>query len=347
MKYDTKQDGVIDLVEIDKKREHFFREITPDRVLHMVEKTGVKATGRVLQLNSMENRVFEVEIDVDDVKSKYDRYRVVKFLRPDRWSVEAIEEEHRFLFALQENEVPVAAPLHFVSGKTIEADTETGILAVVYPRIGGRSPDELGDDQYQTLGRLIARLHIVGKSLKVVHRPSLTPDTYGTENIDWLYANRSLPLQHESQYFDLAEEIIDYSKVLYSGIHLHALHGDCHLGNILFGTDGLFFVDFDDMLIGPAIQDLWLLVSGTDQFGKQQLSRLIAGYNDLSRFNQDECRLIEVLRALRYICFSTWIAKRWKDPAFPKAFPQFGTDDYWQGQVQDLQNQLAAIRGSI
>lgn len=328
----------------DKKKQAFFRDITPDRVLSMVEKTGVKATGRVLQLNSMENRVFEVEIDAEEVKSKYDRYRVVKFLRPDRWSVEAVEEEHHFLLALQENEVPVAAPLHFLSGKTIQVDDETGILAIVYPRIGGRSPDELTDEQYRTLGRLIARMHIVGKSQNVSHRPSLTPFTYGTENIEWLYQNRAIPMQHEARYMEVAEEVVTYATKLYRGIHMQALHGDCHLGNILNGSDGLFFVDFDDMLIGPAIQDLWLLVSGTDDWGKEQFKRILEGYNDLSHFNFDEFRLIEVLRALRYICFSTWIAKRWQDPAFPKAFPHFGTDDYWQGQIQDLQNQLNSIR---
>jgi Ser/Thr protein kinase RdoA (MazF antagonist) len=336
--------GVLELDDSDKKKQAFFRDITPDRVLSMVEKTGVKATGRVLQLNSMENRVFEVEIDAEEVKSKYDRYRVVKFLRPDRWSVRAVEEEHKFLLALKENEVPVAAPLHFLSGKTIQADDETGILTIVYPRIGGRSPDELTDEQYRTLGRLIARMHIVGKSQIVSHRPSLTPFTYGTENIEWLYQNRAISMQHEAEYIAVAEEIITYATKLYRGIHLQVLHGDCHLGNILNGSDGLFFVDFDDMLIGPAIQDLWLLVSGTDDWGKEQFKRILEGYTDLSHFNFDEFRLIEVLRALRYICFSTWIAKRWQDPAFPKAFPQFGTDDYWQGQIQDLQNQLTSIR---
>ena len=323
---------------------HSFLEITPDRVLAMVERTGVKATGRVLQLNSMENRVFEVEVECENPTTKYDHFRVIKFLRPGRWSLESVEEEHGFLQALIANEVPVAAPLLFESGRTIERDPESGILAVVFPRIGGRSPDELSQDDYRKMGRLIARMHVVGKSLAPKHRLELTPKTYGTDNIDWLYHQSVIPIELENRYLDIAAEAIELSKELYAGIELQAIHGDCHLGNILLGTGGLFFVDFDDMVVAPQIQDLWLLVSGTDEYGSQQMKWLLQGYEDMARIDRGQLKIVEVLRLLRYVYYSTWIAKRWSDPAFPRSFPHFGTHDYWLGQIRDLEVQLYAIK---
>jgi Ser/Thr protein kinase RdoA (MazF antagonist) len=321
-----------------------FLEITPDRVLAMVERTGAKATGRVLQLNSMENRVFEVEIECDDPKTKYDQFRVVKFLRPGRWSLASVKEEHDFLKELVLNEVPVAAPLLFQNGKTIEIDPESGILGVVYPRIGGRSPDELSKDDYLKIGRLIGRMHVVGKSLVTNHRPNLDPTTYGVENVEWLYKHKMIPMEIENQYLDVAYEAIELSEDLFEGVTLQAIHGDCHLGNVLSGSAGLFFVDFDDMVKGPVVQDFWLLVSGTDDYGKQQMKWLLEGYEDMARLDREQLRLMEVLRFLRYVHYSTWIAKRWSDPAFPRSFPQFGTHDYWLGQLRDLGEQLRVIK---
>jgi len=313
----------------------------------MVERTGVKATGRVLQLNSMENRVFEVEIECEHPATKYDRFRVIKFLRPGRWSLDSVLEEHSFLQALVAHEVPVAAPLLFESGKTIEMDPESGILAVVFPRIGGRSPDELSPEDYRKMGRLIARMHVVGKSLSIRHRLELTPQTYATDNLDWLYQHRTLPGELENRYFDLAVEASDLSNDLFAAVELQPVHGDCHLGNILSVTGGLFFVDFDDMVVAPQIQDLWLLVSGTDEYGHQQMNWLLEGYEDMAKIDRDQLRIVEVLRFLRYVHYSTWIAKRWSDPAFPRSFPHFGTHDYWLGQMRDMEVQLRAIKEMV
>jgi len=320
-----------------------FIEITPERVLQMVERIGVRATGRVLQLNSMENRVFEVEVECSEPQSKYDSYRVVKFMRPGRWTYDQVKEEHLFLNALREEGIPVGAPLAFKSGDTVERDPHSGIMAAVFPRIGGRSPDELTDSHCLQLGRMMARTHLVGAALPINKRLQLDADTYGAENLEWMYQNSLIPGDIENQYLDVAEEVVALSKSILKNFKKQTIHGDCHLGNVLTGSSGLFLIDFDDMVIGPKIQDLWLLMSGIDDYGLNQLELLIRGYNEIGKFDCDEIIAIEPLRALRYIHYASWIAKRWADPAFPRSFPHFGSREYWLSQIRDLEVQKIKI----
>jgi Ser/Thr protein kinase RdoA (MazF antagonist) len=329
------------------KETEFFYELTPDRILDAVEETGLRCTGRCLTLYAMENRVYEVEIEVDDPKALpnvSDRFRVAKFYRPGRWSKEQIEEEHAFLRELKAADIPVVAPVPLADGSTVGTMPGSGIFFAIFPRQGGRSPDEFTDDQLERIGRLLARVHAVGAERPAKHRLSLTPESYGLKNLEFLRASRSLPNEVEYQYVKVVEELVKEITPLFKGIKTQRIHGDCHVGNLLANDHGLFLIDFDDMVAGPCVQDLWLLIPGQDQEARAQHEMLLDGYTQMRRFDRKELQLIEPLRALRFVHFAAWIAKRWTDPAFPRAFPQFGTVAYWQGQVGDLQMQLQKIR---
>jgi len=327
----------------------YFFELTPDRILRAVESLGVRCTGRTLQLNSMENRVFELEVEVDEevIKSPSDRFRVVKFYRPGRWSAEQIREEHEFLAELRAEDIPVIAPITNQNGQTLHTCSETGILFAVFPRQGGRAPDEVMPEHAQRIGRLLARVHTVGARRAVRHRLTLSPDTFGRENLKALLERKSLPPEFQGRYADVVQEICALSDARFSAVAKQRLHGDCHMGNVLWGSEGAFLVDFDDMLVGPCVQDLWLVVPGTDSEAQELRSILIDSYSEMRTFDRTQLLLVESLRALRYIHHSAWIAKRWEDPAFPRAFPQFGTNDYWRARVSDLEEQVIKIRADL
>lgn len=330
----------------------FFFEMTPDRVMNAVEHSGLVCTGRCQTLNSFENRVYEVEVEVSDEELSRDplsKKKVAKFYRPGRWSEKQILEEHEFIYDLLEREVPAIAPERFSDGRTLHVDQQTGIFYTVFPKVGGRAPDELSDEQLIRLGRLLARLHGVGSSKEARERMVLNPETYGLANLDFLIKGGFIPLELEKRYATAVERIC--SKVIpwFEAEPQIRLHGDCHLGNLLWNAQGPFFLDFDDMIRGPAVQDIWLLLPGrpgSDPEGSRQLSVLLSGYDEMREFNRQSLRLIEPLRALRMIHFSAWIARRWEDPAFPYAFPQFGTHRYWQEQLQDLEEQQRLIEQS-
>ncbi|MDZ4787044.1 MAG: serine/threonine protein kinase [bacterium] len=324
----------------------FFYELTPEKILDSVEALGLECTGRVLQLNSMENRVFEVEVEIEDqstITSPSDKFRVVKFYRPGRWSKEQILEEHSFLLDLEENEVPVIAPLKF-ENQTVHEIKDLGIYYTLFPKMGGRNPDEFSKEQLTQLGRLLGRMHNVGKLRVAKHRISLTPETYGLQNLNFILSSGTIPKNFADRYKIIVEEICTISNRLFEGVTLQRIHGDCHMGNLLWGSKGPFWVDFDDMVNGPAVQDMWLIVPGRDAESKDKLDALIAGYDQMSDFNKSTLSLIEPLRALRFIHFAAWIAKRWEDPSFKKVFTDFGSERYWQEQVVDLSGQLELIR---
>ena len=327
----------------------FFFELTPDRILRAVESLGVRCTGRTMQLNSMENRVFELEIEVDEqtIKSPSDRFRVVKFYRPGRWSAEQILEEHKFLKALRDEEIPVIAPMLDRDGNTLHTCSETGILFAVFPRQGGRAPDEVLPEHAQRIGRLLARVHTVGARHSFRHRLTLSTDTFGRDNLKELLERRSLPPEFQSRYADVVQAICASSDSRLVSVTKQPLHGDCHLGNVLWGSEGAFLVDFDDMVIGPCVQDLWLVVPGIDNEAMELRRVLVESYCEMRNFDRSELQLIESLRALRYIHHSAWIAKRWEDPAFPRAFPQFGTNSYWRDRLADLEEQLIRIKAVL
>ncbi len=325
----------------------FFFELTPDRILAAVESAGVKCTGRCLQLNSLENRVYEVELDIDDPKLSPrapERFRIVKFYRPGRWSTEQILEEHRFLLDLSRAELPVITPEQFSDGSTLRESTEAEILFAMFPKQGGRLKDELNDDEREQLGRLIARVHNIGETTEIKHRLTLDVETYGWQNLDYILDSDIVPEEIFDAYEQTAVQALEAMEPLFEGVNYQRIHGDCHCGNLLWGSDGPFLVDFDDSVRGPCVQDLWLLAGGEGDEGRQQREKFLSGYEQMRPFDWSTIKLIEPLRTLRYIHFTAWIAKRWEDPAFPNAFPDFGSPRYWQEAVADLREQCAKIQ---
>lgn len=327
----------------------FFFELTPDQVLEAVEFSGLRCTGRCIALNSFENRVYDVELETDEVspfKHLAINRKVVKFYRPGRWSPEQILEEHEFLSDLSEAEIPVVAPVLFPNGKTLQQMPKSGIWYAMFPKYGGRAPDEFNDEQLLRVGRLLGRIHGVGSKKKTKHRLSLTPETYGYSNLKYLLDHQWIPLEFRKRYQTAVEKICEISSPWFQAQLNQRIHGDCHLGNLLWNSEGPFFLDFDDMVVGPEVQDVWLLVAGRDPESIRQRGVLLEGYQEFRSFDRSSLRLIEPLRALRYVNYTTWIAKRWDDPAFPKAFPQFDTHQYWSTEVEDLEEQLNIIAAS-
>ncbi len=324
-----------------------FYGLTPEKILDALESAlEVRCTGRAFAHNSMENRVYELEIDVDPEKcsSPYDQQKIVKFYRPGRWSEEQILEEHSYLLALEEHEIPVVAPLHLTGGKTLLVHPHLKLFFAVFPKVGGRSPFELDNEQIDRVGRLLARMHNVGATMNCQSRVKISPQTYGHNNLSTLLQGEYIPSDLVEDYRRLVEQICEQIDPLFKSVEQIQIHGDCHLGNLLWNDQGPFWVDFDDSVLGPPIQDLWLMILGRDEFHREQLYRLIRSYEMMREFDWETLNLIEPLRALRMIHFSGWIAKRSEDPAFIRAFPEFGKRQYWQQQIHDLRDQSEVIR---
>ena len=307
-----------------------FLGLTYDWVLRAVEQAGFEPTGHIMALHCMENRVY-------DLKLEDDSHVVAKFYRPGRWSSEAIREEHEFLLELKEAELPVCAPLIFEDGDTLH-EVE-GIRYAVWPRTGGRSPEELTDEQVAILGRLVARIHNVGAMRPAKHRPELNAITYGDDAFAFLEEKGFLPPQYVNRYGDALDRIAEVYESLVDGVPLIRVHGDCHHGNLLDGREGWFFLDFDDFRMGPAVQDVWLLVPDQDERGQHQRDVFIDAYRQFRDFDPRWLKLVEPLRALRYIHYAAWIARRWDDPAFPPSFPHFNSENYWEKETNDLEKQ--------
>ena len=314
---------------------HPFATLTPDRVLDAVESLGYLSDARVLALNSYENRVYQVGIEDDQPL-------IAKFYRPDRWSDAAIREEHAFSHELAECEVPVVAPLQRDGESLFE---HAGFRFALFSRRGGRAPEPGNLDQLYRLGQLLGRLHAVGASRPFEHRETLTVAGFGHASLDTLleggFVPRSLLPAYESVARDLLKRLDElFTRVCYTPIRLH---GDCHPGNLLHRDDAFHVVDLDDCRMGPAVQDLWMMLAGDRQERLGQLSELVDGYNEFHDFEARELPLIEGLRALRLMHHSAWIARRWDDPAFPLAFPWFANERYWGDQILALREQLAAL----
>jgi Ser/Thr protein kinase RdoA (MazF antagonist) len=317
--------------------ERFYR-LTPDEVADAVEVGGRRCTGRFTPLNSYENRVYQLELD--------DGTTVVgKFYRPGRWSREAILEEHDLLAELREADLPVACPLQLQSGTTL--GEVIGITYAIFPRISGRAPQELSDDQVRKLGGLLARLHNVGALRPSVARGQISAQSYGRDELSFLLAEDRIPLEARASYAASVEALLQRIEPMFANVPMHRIHGDCHLGNLLWGRDDPTFLDFDDMRIGPAVQDVWMLVPSADEEGRRQRELLVESYRRFRDFSDTWMRLVEPLRALRFIHYSTWIARRWNDPSFRRTFSDFGTIQYWQREIQDLREQIARIDVTI
>jgi Ser/Thr protein kinase RdoA (MazF antagonist) len=318
----------------------FFYHLNPDIILHAVEELGLNTTGRCLALNSMENRVYEIEIEDDN----HGQFIVAKFYRPGRWTKQQILDEHEFLFDLIEAEIPALAPLKF-NGESLFKLKDHELYYSLTPKKGGRIPQEFNDEQLEIMGRLIARMHNVGASKKSDTRIKISPETYGKQNLNFLLENKYIPSHLEASYKAAVDEICELSAPLFQKASSHRIHGDCHWGNIIWREEeGPFLVDFDDMLVGPAVQDVWLVIPGDDQQAKIDRSIFLEAYEELREFNYSELKLIEPLRALRFIHFSAWIAKRWEDPAFQNAFVHFASPHYWDEQLNDLRIQIDKIK---
>jgi Ser/Thr protein kinase RdoA (MazF antagonist) len=303
-------------------------------VLSAVEAAGFAPTGHCSPLTCLENRVYDLRLEGG-------RHVVVKFYRPGRWSREAVLDEHRFLADLAAAEVPVCAPLAFPDGSTLHE--AHGILYAVWPRMGGRAPDEIGAAELPLLGRLLARIHNVGASAPAPHRPRLDAARAALEPLALLEKGDFLPPEFARRYRAAVQEVARITEEASRGVPFHRIHGDCHAGNLLRGDQGFFFLDFDDFVVGPAVQDVWMLLPGRDAEGEQQRQALIDAYTQLRDFDPRWLRLVEPLRACRFVMYAAWIARRWKDPAFPDAFPHFGTRSYWETETRDLELQVERL----
>lgn len=313
-----------------------FNALDPFRILDVVHLPGLTPTGRVLALNSYENRVYQIE--VEDAVGRIKQV-VGKFYRPGRWSPAALEDEHDFLFDLDEAGVPVALPRFLDDDETtVGALTgeAAGISYALFDKVAGRAPEELSESELTTLGELLGRLHDVGARHDAPDRPRLTVQTYGWDNLAFLLDNRLIPDAARDGYAGTVEGLLKQIEPEFAGIPVHRIHGDCHKGNLIQRGADFVFLDFDDFCVGPAVQDVWLLVPDADDFGHRQRLRLLDGYRRMRDFEHDWLRLVEPLRALRMIHYATWIARRFDDPTFRKTFDNFGTARYWQQQASDL-----------
>jgi Ser/Thr protein kinase RdoA (MazF antagonist) len=320
----------------DDSRTHPYDDLTPDVILDAVETYGLQCTGELMPLNSYENRVYRVGIEDSAPVA-------VKFYRPARWSDEAILEEHRFTTMLMEHEIPVVAPMQDSDGNTL--NSHRSFRFALFPWQPGRVPELNRPQDFAIVGRYLGRLHALGKTEDFVHRPTITLDAFGTEAVSFLRTQGFIPAHLETAYDSLTEQLLARIDQVQTDTRASKirLHGDCHLGNLLWTETGPHIVDFDDCRMGPAVQDLWMLLAGERVEQEQQLANVLSAYTEFCEFNMAELQLIESLRTLRMLHYSAWLAQRWDDPAFPMAFPWFNTTRYWEEHILSLREQQAAL----
>lgn len=314
-----------------------FSGLDPDRILAALDSIGVCSDGRLLALNSYENRVYQVGIEDGTLL-------VVKFYRPERWTDAAILEEHAFVRELVAAEIPVVPALADEEGATLHRFSDFRFS--IFRKYGGRAPELDRAGVLGWLGRFIGRIHAIGALSGFEQRPRIDIDSFGIEPSDFLLANGFIPADLEEAYRGVIAQAlagVRYSFERAGKVTTLRLHGDCHIGNILWTDQGPHFVDFDDSRMGPAIQDLWMLLSGSRDEMAQQFNELLAGYQCFHDFDYREMHLVEALRTLRLIHYSAWLARRWNDPAFPVAFPWFNTQRYWQDRILELREQVALM----
>ena len=316
--------------------QHPYDKLTPDRVLDAVESLGYLSDVRIMALNSYENRVYQVGIEDSDPL-------IAKFYRPERWTREQIEEEHQFTLELKNMELPVVAPLAVESGNTLHEFE--GFLFALFPRQGGHAPELDNFDNLLTMGRTLGRMHKLGAATKFQHRPEITLQRYGIDSVQYLLENDFIPSSLLEAYETLTSDLLHRLERIRQQQEWKSIrvHGDCHGGNILWRDDAPHFVDFDDTQMAPAIQDLWMLLSGDRQEQTLQMAELLEGYGEFMDFSASELNLVEYFRTLRLLNYSGWLAKRWDDPAFPMAFTWFNTERYWAEHILELREQLAAL----
>lgn len=311
---------------------HPFEILSPDRVVDVVEELGFDCDGRVLTLNSYENRVFQVGVEDDEPL-------VLKFYRPERWSPEQILEEHDFSIALAEQELSVVAPLE-IDDTTLHFDGDFHYS--LFDRRGGYAPELDNPECLFQLGSVLGQMHMVGSACDYQYRPALSAEVFGHKSVDWLLAN-FIPPEYQSSYRNVTSQILDKIDQLGRPPAFLRVHGDCHVGNILWRDERAHFVDFDDSRMAPAVQDIWMLLSGDRQQQQVQLLDVLEGYEQFMDFDPGELKWIEPLRTLRMIHHTYWIASRWSDPAFPKAFAWFAEPRWLEQHLIDLSSQLTLL----
>ena len=316
--------------------QHPFQALLPSFIMDAVESCGFVCDCRTLTLNSYENRVYQVGIE-DGAPL------IAKFYRPERWSIEQILEEHQFCFELVEHELPVVAPLVNDQGESLFVHGP--FRFALYPRQGGHAPELDNLDNLLILGRLLGRIHSVGALRPFQHRPRLDSQSFGHDSVA-LISERFVPPETKANYDALTTDLLQAIETIFADTadlrYLRA-HGDCHSGNILWRDAAPHFVDFDDARMAPAIQDLWMMLSGDRVRQHAQLAELVEGYNEFYDFQPRELRLIEALRSLRILHFCAWLARRWNDPTFPHHFAWFNTPRYWGDHILELREQIAAL----
>lgn len=323
---------------------HPYQALTPSVVLDALSDVGLPVDGRLTALSSYENRVYQAHLDDDSSV-------VVKFYRPQRWTEAQIREEHAFTAELVADDIPVVGPL-LLHGKSLHQvqvsheGVDGRFLFSVSPCRGGRAPELDDPEVLMWIGRLMARMHLVGERQAFVHRPALNIQTFGETPRDWLVSENWIAPEVAQQWLDLCNQALALVQArMPAHMKMLRLHGDCHPGNILWTPEGMpeagpHFVDLDDARMGPAVQDLWMLLHGDELERRQKLAMVLEGYESLRPFDMQELQWVEPLRTLRIIHYSAWLASRQDDPAFPMHFPWFGTADYWRGQCDTLREQI-------
>ncbi|MCF6318811.1 MAG: serine/threonine protein kinase [Proteobacteria bacterium] len=316
---------------------HPFEKLTPELIMDAIEDQGNLCNGSVFAMNSYENRVYQ--IGIEDQSQPI----IAKFYRPDRWSNAQIQEEHDFSFELVEHDIPVVTPLRDIDGKSLFEHEE--FLFTLFPRKGGHAPELDHKNNLEIMGRMLARLHLIGEKQLFKHRPTLDVVTFGKDSIDYV-SNEFIPFEHKSSYDAVCKDLIELIQPKLENCHNIRVHGDLHIGNILMRDDIPYLVDFDDSRLAPAIQDIWMLLSGEEEEQKIQLEKVKAAYQEFRDFPYNEIPMIESLRTLRILHHCAWLARRFDDPAFESAFPWFDQNSYWLQHINDLNNQVDALQHS-
>jgi Ser/Thr protein kinase RdoA (MazF antagonist) len=315
---------------------HPFQTLTPSFIMDAVESQGYRCDCRTSALNSYENRVYQVGIDEGQPL-------IAKFYRPARWSDQQISEEHQFCFELAEHELSVVAPCRNLAGESLFHFQ--GFRFALYPRQGGHAPEFDNDGNLLILGRMLGRIHAIGAIRPFEHRPTLDSASFGHQSVE-LINERFIPGEYRASYLAVTGQLLHAIDEIISAIpqvRYIRSHGDCHAGNILWRDGAPHFVDFDDARMAPAVQDLWMMLSGERPRQLVQLAELIKGYREFCDFHPSELWLVEALRALRMLHYSAWLASRWEDPTFPRTFPWFNTVNYWGEHILQLREQLAVL----
>ena len=315
-----------------------YQSLTPDAILDALESIGLQPNGSLLALNSYENRVYQAGLEDQG-------FVIVKFYRPHRWNDEAIAEEHTFTQSLADDELSVVTPmrLRVTDTQPVTVFQHLEFRFAVFARQGGHPPNLENLDDLEVLSRTVARMHAVGAQQPFQHRPQINAQRFGHDSRAFLLENDFLPAEMASAYASVSEHLLQRIDPLMSDVPNIRIHGDCHMGNILWRDQIPHFVDFDDCMMGPPIQDLWMLLSGERHDQTAQLAIILDAYNDFYPFNVSTLNLIEPLRTLRIMHHAAWIARRWNDPAFPLAFPTFDSVNYWSKHVLELREQLALL----